>query len=70
MLPTGVWPVEGHMTDSKKQVGARIALELYRSLKILAATTDQSVGALLEEAIEDLLRKHRKGTIRGKTPAR
>ena len=58
------------MTDSKKQVGARIASELYKSLKILAATTDQSIGTLLEEAIEDLLRKHRKGTTRGKTPSR
>ena len=58
------------MTDAKKQVGARIAPELYRDLKVLAASTDQSVGELLEEAIKDLLRKHRRGSTRGKTASR
>jgi hypothetical protein len=58
------------MTDIKKQVGARIAPELYRSLKVLAATTDRSIGDLLEEAIGDLLRKHRKGASRGQTSSR
>ncbi len=45
------------MTD-KKQVGARITPELYRKLKILAATQERAIGDLLEEAIRDLLRKH------------
>jgi hypothetical protein len=50
---------------TKKQTGARIPADLYRRLKVLAALRDTSVGALLEEAIVDLLRKHAATTRRG-----
>lgn len=44
----------------KRQLGARIPAELYRSLRILAAEQETTIAALVEEAIIALLRKHRR----------
>lgn len=48
--------------DKKKQTGARIAPELYRRLRVLAAERDRRIGDLVEEAIEDLLKKYKRRT--------
>ncbi len=44
----------------KKTFSTRIDDEILKALKHLAVDTDKSLGALLEEAIEDLIRKHEK----------
>lgn len=50
------------MTDETVQIGARVPPELYRRLKILAAQQDRRIGELVQEAIEDLLKKYRRRT--------
>jgi predicted transcriptional regulator len=46
--------------STKKTFSTRIDDERLKALKHLAVDTDKSLGALLEEAIEDLIRKHKK----------
>jgi predicted transcriptional regulator len=47
------------MTD-KKMFATRVNEEALKQLKHLAVDTDKSLGALFEEAIQDLLEKYRK----------
>jgi predicted transcriptional regulator len=42
----------------KKQSGVRLDPELIKSLKHLAIDLDKSFNSLVEEAIEDLLKKY------------
>jgi len=46
--------------STKKTFSTRIADERLKALKHLAVDTDKSLGALLEEAIEDLIKKYKK----------
>lgn len=49
----------------KKTFSTRIDEDRLKGLKHLAVDTDKSLGRLLEEAIEDLIRKYNKKTTRG-----
>ena len=44
----------------KKTFSTRINDDRLKALKHLAVDTDKSLGALLEEAIEDLIQKYKK----------
>lgn len=44
----------------KKTFSTRIDEDRLKGLKHLAVDTDKSLGRLLEEAIEDLIRKYKK----------
>lgn len=46
--------------EKRKNFNTTIRLDLIRKLKILAAEKDVRANDLLEEAIEDLLKKHGK----------
>lgn len=43
-----------------KQVGARVSADNYRKLKSMAALTDTTVQALVEQAIADFIGAHEK----------
>ena len=45
---------------TKKTFSTRIDDERLKALKHLAVDTDKSLGTLLEEAIEDLIKKYKK----------
>lgn len=45
---------------TKKTFSTRLDDERLKALKHLAVDTDKSLGALLEEAIEDLIKKYKK----------
>lgn len=45
--------------DRKKVFSTRIGEERLKALKHLAVDADKSLGALLEEAIADLVKKYR-----------
>jgi predicted transcriptional regulator len=51
----------------KKVVTTRIDKDLLKQLKHIAVDEDESLGNLLEEAIQDLLVKYEKGVIKNKT---
>jgi len=42
-----------------KMLSARLPAKQVKALKVMAAVTERTVAALLEEAIEDLLQKHK-----------
>lgn len=44
----------------KKTFSTRIDVDRLKALKHLAVDEDKSIGALLEEAIEDLVQKYRR----------
>jgi len=44
----------------RKPVTTNLEIELIRRLKYLSADTDRALNDLLEEAIQDLLKKHEK----------
>jgi predicted transcriptional regulator len=44
----------------RKSFGFRINVELAKQLKILAVSQDKAVNVVLEEAIEDVLKKYSK----------
>lgn len=46
---------------TRKPVGFRIDFELVKMLKILAIEQNKKVSVLLEESIQDLLRKYTNG---------
>jgi predicted transcriptional regulator len=46
--------------STKKTFSTRIDDERLKALKHLAVDTDKSLGTLLEEAIEDLVKKYKK----------
>jgi predicted HicB family RNase H-like nuclease len=46
------------MDSEKKMFGTRIDKTLLRRLKVLSAEQDKPVNNLMEEAIQDLLRKY------------
>ena len=48
-----------NMESGRKNYSTTLSISLIRDLKILAATTDQRVNDLLEEAIKDLLTKYK-----------
>lgn len=51
------------MTEKKsirKQTGVRLDAELIKTLKHLAVDTGRSFTSLVEEAVQDLLKKHKK----------
>ena len=48
------------MKPERKNYNTTIRIDLIRSIKILAAEKDFRVNDLLEEAIQDLLRKYKK----------
>ena len=48
------------MSEKRKNFNTTLRADLIRSLKILAAEKDLRVNDLLEEAIQDLLRKYGK----------
>ncbi|HVO65991.1 MAG TPA: ribbon-helix-helix domain-containing protein [Syntrophales bacterium] len=53
------------MTEKKsirKQTGVRLDAELIKTLKHLAVDTGRSFTSLVEEAVQDLLKKHKKKT--------
>ena len=45
--------------SKKKTFSTRIDQQILKALKHLAVDLDKSLGALLEEAIKDLLKKHK-----------
>jgi predicted transcriptional regulator len=47
--------------NQKKTFSTRINEDRLKALKHLAVDLDKSLGVLLEEAIEDLLKKYKKG---------
>lgn len=48
------------METERKNYNTTLRVELIRKLKILAAQTDMRANDLLEEAIQDLLKKYEK----------
>jgi len=48
------------MDSEKKMFTTRLERETIKQLKILAATQEKSVNVLLEEAIQDLVKKYEK----------
>jgi hypothetical protein len=46
--------------DQKKTFSTRLELNCLKALKHLAVDEDKSIGVLLEEAINDLIRKYNK----------
>jgi len=46
--------------SQKKTFSTRIDVDCLKALKHLAVDEDKSIGVLLEEAIEDLIRKYEK----------
>ena len=52
--------VREKLTITRKSFGFRINVELAKQLKILAVGQDKAVNVMLEEAIEDLLKKYSK----------
>ena len=46
--------------DNKKTFSTRIDTERLKALKHLAVDEDKSIGVLLEEAIEELIKKYEK----------
>jgi hypothetical protein len=51
----------GKSNVTRKPVGFRIDFELVKMLKILAIEQNKKISVLLEESIEDLLRKYTNG---------
>ena len=49
---------------AKKTFSTRVAEDRIKALKHLAVDVDKSLGALLEEAITDLVQKYKKKGIR------
>jgi len=45
---------------TRKTFSSRIELNRLKTLKHLAVDTDKSIGALLEEAIDDLIKKYKR----------
>jgi hypothetical protein len=50
--------------STKKTFSTRIEEERLKALKHLAVDEDKSIGALLEEAIDDLIKKYEKNRRR------
>jgi hypothetical protein len=50
------------MKTDRKNYNTTLRTDLIRDLKILSATTDRRANDLLEEAIQDLLKKYKKPT--------
>ena len=53
--------------STKKTFSTRVEADRLKALKHLAVDEDKSIGTLLEEAIEDLIRKYeeKKEKVRG-----
>jgi predicted transcriptional regulator len=48
------------MTDERKSYNTTLKTDLMRKLRVLAAQIDRRQNDLLEEAIEDILKKYEK----------
>ena len=48
------------MNDDRKACNTTLKIDLIRSLRVLAAQEDKRQNDLIEEAIEDLLKKYKK----------
>jgi len=48
------------MSDDRKGYNTTLKVDLIRSLRVLAAQLDKRQNDLIEEAIEDLLKKYKK----------
>jgi len=48
------------MNDDRKAYNTTLKIDLIRSLRVLAAQEDKRQNDLIEEAIEDLLKKYKK----------
>jgi predicted transcriptional regulator len=53
--------------SAKKTFSTRVDADRLKALKHLAVDEDKSIGALLEEAIEDLVRKYGDKERKGKS---
>ena len=51
--------------SKKKTFSTRVDAERLKALKHLAVDEDKSIGTLLEEAIEDLVKKYEKAKRKG-----
>ena len=51
--------LEEKMGSEKKMFTTRLDKETIKRLKVLSANQDKPVNALLEEAIQDLIKKHK-----------
>ena len=49
-----------YFMSTKKTFSTRIDADLLKALKHLAVDEDKSIGVLLEEAIDDLVKKYEK----------
>ncbi len=49
-------------TPKKSYINTTVTTELLKSLKVLAAQEDKRLNTLLEEAIQDLLKKYKQNT--------
>ena len=53
------------VTEFKKRyINTTVSSEILKSLKVLAAQEEKRINQLLEEAIEDLLKKYKKTVFR------
>jgi predicted HicB family RNase H-like nuclease len=52
--------VREKLSIARKSFGFRINVELAKQLKILAVSQEKAVNVILEEAIEDVLKKYSK----------
>lgn len=50
------------MNTERKTYNTTLNIDLIKKLKLLSVETDKRANDLLEEAIEDLLKKHEKKT--------
>jgi predicted DNA-binding protein len=48
--------------DTRKQTGVRLDSEIIKAVKHLAVDTGRSFTSLVQEAVEDLLKKYQKKT--------
>ncbi len=44
---------------ARKQIGVKLNQDLWRELKILALQQDRTAGELLEDAMEEYLKRHK-----------
>ncbi len=62
MIYINIFFINSYMT--KKTFSTRVAEDRIKALKHLAVDVDKSLGALLEEAITDLVQKYKKKGVR------
>jgi len=48
---------------TRKSYSVRLSPEIVKALKLVAVKKEKTVSSLIEEAIKELLKKHKKGRI-------